>query len=206
MPSDNWWESRMSQLFDMVADQSALIKTQSSDIATIRQDNSLLRQDILYLREENQLIIAENQELRQTITTLKMELVSVQERLTTLEAKVEKVLTMLPTLAPLVQGLLIEDNSLLLEPGYRELRDEEPKELFESANELIMQASNYPAIVSGYKNPRGLASAFGKALSDFYRTVVGFDPRVVSSKFAYLEGTERPITRCAIDLFESIKV
>jgi len=204
MVSQKWLEQRFDQMFTMIEAQSQDIKSLKTDLKeqkVINKEQQAVIKELTTKVQEQGIII---QELTAKVATLAAKIETLAAKVETLEAKVEIICNQLKTIAPLFRHPLESDNSLLLDPDYKEeLRDTLDEIEFHSANDIVTSLPEYEEILGNYKNAHGLASGSGKALSGFYVQVLGYKPRKIQYKAGYHKDIEKPIYDCVSKLYQA---
>lgn len=170
------------------------IDSQSAKIDELTEENKRLNLKIETLESEVSRLTEENIELRNRVTSIEDRLALLDEQLT--------------GIAPMVRDLLQEEMSLLLDPEYfSELRDQESIRSFRSAKFIVKNwssDSDWGQYLSHFKNDRGIVTAFGKSLKQFYQTVTSHAPRHEKAVYQYWLEAEEIIVSNAMRLFKGM--
>jgi hypothetical protein len=137
------------------------------------------------------------------INALFQENKELRHRLDSIDARLDLLDKQMKHLAPLVRELLEKEDSVLLTPEYREIRDSIDKSEFSSTTDII--------IIQGldqkrYKSLHGMSSALGRSLVGFYQIVLGFKPRVIKGKAGFWLIEESPVIGPGLSLAKSLDV
>ena len=197
MVQQKWLEQRFDQLFSKIDGQGDQIKS-----LTLKDQEKSVQIEALTLKAQEKSVQIEALMLK--VQEQGIIIKELTAKVATLEARVDLICKQLGNIAPLLRHLLESDNSLLLDPDYKEeLRDTLDAMEFYSANDIVTSLPEYEEILGNYKNAHGLASGFGKALSGFYSQVLGYKPRTIKYKAGYHMEIEKPIYDCVSKLYQT---
>lgn len=205
----------LNPLYAKIDEQSVKINEQSVKIDALTDENKELTSKIgaqafqiaslnKKVSEQNELILAQQKELER----LRVQNAAMAQRLTSIEARLDLLDSTLTGMAPLFRQMLEtrEEDSLLLNPDWKCVRDDESVDLFVKTIEVAANQVELKSFVSNSNRNQlhSLAIRLGKSCAGFYKSVLSYAPRQLSGTCKYHKDEELVIVEHALKVAKSI--
>jgi regulator of replication initiation timing len=187
----------------LIEAQTKNIQAQSKDIQILKTENAQLKHQVNHLMNTVSNLQVQVEFLTQENSRLVLENQKMSNRLDSIEARLELLDKQMAHLAPTVRYLLEQQDSVLLSPDYRDIRDSIETEEFSSTTDIIV-IQNLDQ--TRYKSLHGMSSALGRSLVGFYQIVLGYKPRFIKGKAGYWLLEESPVIDPGLSLAKSLNV